>query len=399
METANINFWCHQCQEEIRPMYVPTPTCPYCHGDFVEMIEEENDPRGFITEGVQPNEESEGQNNTLPALILSILQSVHRQEGSNVNENGMIDLTSSEAGNQDSSAPSSPGSFNVNDSSEEQNTRAAPRANPPSLRNLLLEVFSSQFPSSQTSQTDNRVNETEADSTTESVNDLDRIDGLHNTTQSQPYTPRTQTESLASDSDTGNTRQGFFRQMFTALSTNDWETGGSSPFTVISRDGRYSLTANFGGADDATNSRIAPFLQLLTGMTGNPGDYALGPNALDNIITQLMEQTNSSNAAPPAPKETIDNLPVEKVAQVDVDSREECPVCKDEFVIEEEVRLLPCKHRYHTDCIVPWLTKNGTCPVCRFSLAEPESKEGNPPGGEEECTETIPDDSSVISLD
>jgi hypothetical protein len=41
-----------------------------------------------------------------------------------------------------------------------------------------------------------------------------------------------------------------------------------------------------------------------------------------------------------------------------------CPVCTDDFVEGEKVRILPCRHIYHQLCIDPWLLeKSGTCPV------------------------------------
>ena len=40
-----------------------------------------------------------------------------------------------------------------------------------------------------------------------------------------------------------------------------------------------------------------------------------------------------------------------------------CPVCKDEFQIDEEAVHLPCTHTFHYECIKPWLKMNGTYPI------------------------------------
>lgn len=40
----------------------------------------------------------------------------------------------------------------------------------------------------------------------------------------------------------------------------------------------------------------------------------------------------------------------------------------DSFEAGCEVKELPCSHLYHSECILPWLQKNNTCPVCRSAL-------------------------------
>merc|ERR1712224_625184 len=42
-----------------------------------------------------------------------------------------------------------------------------------------------------------------------------------------------------------------------------------------------------------------------------------------------------------------------------------CMICFEEFNIGEEVRSLPCFHRYHRSCADEWLRRNRTCPICK----------------------------------
>ncbi|KAJ1907194.1 hypothetical protein LPJ81_000910 [Coemansia sp. IMI 209127] len=46
-----------------------------------------------------------------------------------------------------------------------------------------------------------------------------------------------------------------------------------------------------------------------------------------------------------------------------------CPICLEEFEIGEQLRELPCFHRYHVICIDTWLISRSTCcPYCKFDI-------------------------------
>ncbi|KAL8750329.1 MAG: hypothetical protein Q9199_007139 [Rusavskia elegans] len=53
-----------------------------------------------------------------------------------------------------------------------------------------------------------------------------------------------------------------------------------------------------------------------------------------------------------------------------------CSVCTDDFTKGQDVRVLPCNHKFHPECIDPWLLNvSGTCPMCRIDLRPTGSDE------------------------
>uniref|UniRef100_A0A2N9J6G8 RING-type E3 ubiquitin transferase n=1 Tax=Fagus sylvatica TaxID=28930 RepID=A0A2N9J6G8_FAGSY len=45
-----------------------------------------------------------------------------------------------------------------------------------------------------------------------------------------------------------------------------------------------------------------------------------------------------------------------------------------------EAKQMPCKHKFHSDCILPWLELHSSCPVCRFQLPADETKRDSEDG-------------------
>ncbi|XP_075463992.1 E3 ubiquitin-protein ligase RNF115 isoform X1 [Ascaphus truei] len=125
----------------------------------------------------------------------------------------------------------------------------------------------------------------------------------------------------------------------------------------------------------------------------NPGDYAWGQSGLDSIVTQLLGQLENSGP-PPADKDKITSLPTVIVTQEQVDMGLECPVCKDDYTVGEQVRQLPCNHFFHGDCIVPWLELHDTCPVCRKSLNGEDSTR-QPPGSDSSASNSFSSESQM----
>jgi hypothetical protein len=50
-----------------------------------------------------------------------------------------------------------------------------------------------------------------------------------------------------------------------------------------------------------------------------------------------------------------------------------CVVCQTDFEDGDDMKVLRCNHRFHTDCIQTWLTQeHSVCPLCRLSVTDVE---------------------------
>ncbi|THY09027.1 hypothetical protein D6D03_00590 [Aureobasidium pullulans] len=53
-----------------------------------------------------------------------------------------------------------------------------------------------------------------------------------------------------------------------------------------------------------------------------------------------------------------------------------CSICTDDFETGQDLRVLPCDHKFHPACIDPWLLNvSSTCPLCRIDLRPEGSAE------------------------
>ncbi|KAJ2726913.1 hypothetical protein GGI07_000241 [Coemansia sp. Benny D115] len=71
------------------------------------------------------------------------------------------------------------------------------------------------------------------------------------------------------------------------------------------------------------------------------------------------------------PEDSVDGRSVaisigEEEQQVYLVSAERCPVCLEDFAVDEELRVLECHHGLHTQCGDLWFTQGSNkCPICR----------------------------------
>ncbi|KAK9122495.1 hypothetical protein Sjap_012097 [Stephania japonica] len=121
--------------------------------------------------------------------------------------------------------------------------------------------------------------------------------------------------------------------------------------------------------DDQTQTQTLPPATSL-------GDYLIGPG-LDLLLQHLAENDPSRQGTPPANKEAVEAMPTLKI-----DENLQCSVCLDDFEIGGEAKEMPCKHKFHAACIMPWLHLHSSCPVCRFQMPAEAKFDVNGDGSE-----------------
>ena len=103
------------------------------------------------------------------------------------------------------------------------------------------------------------------------------------------------------------------------------------------------------------------YSQNLNGGTGSPGQ----PN-----LHQQQGRQQTDQAPPPAALSFINSLRETIITSDDLieENNKECLICLDEHVLGGKAVKLPCGHLYHGNCIIEWLRKQGSCPVCRYEV-------------------------------
>ncbi|CAN1150518.1 E3 ubiquitin-protein ligase RDUF1 [Linum perenne] len=115
--------------------------------------------------------------------------------------------------------------------------------------------------------------------------------------------------------------------------------------------------------DDGTGSGLRP-------VPASMSEFLMG-SGFERLLDQLTQiEINGFGRPgnPPASKAVAESLPILEVDSAVVHAESHCAVCKEAFELGSEAREMPCKHIYHSDCILPWLAIRNSCPVCRHEL-------------------------------
>ncbi|XP_018591521.2 RING finger protein 150a isoform X1 [Scleropages formosus] len=91
-----------------------------------------------------------------------------------------------------------------------------------------------------------------------------------------------------------------------------------------------------------------------------------------------------------AAKKAISKLQVRTIRKGDKETESDfdnCAVCIEGYKPNDVVRILPCRHVFHKNCVDPWLQDHRTCPMCKMNILKAL---GIPPNAD--CSDDVPPD-------
>ena len=77
-------------------------------------------------------------------------------------------------------------------------------------------------------------------------------------------------------------------------------------------------------------------------------------------LLQNNENTNDNN------ENIIENS--KKIIDINDTNEKECIICFNDYKSDDKLAELECNHIYHDHCIIRWLQKDLSCPICRTQL-------------------------------
>ncbi|KAI3942026.1 hypothetical protein MKW92_010057 [Papaver armeniacum] len=87
-------------------------------------------------------------------------------------------------------------------------------------------------------------------------------------------------------------------------------------------------------------------------------------NAFEACSVKEVDCKNEADSVPPSPKKTDDLGKLKDLTSSPTEEEDCCPTCLEEYDDENPRIITKCEHHFHLACILEWMERSDTCPVC-----------------------------------
>ncbi|XP_055813823.1 uncharacterized protein LOC129883232 isoform X2 [Solanum dulcamara] len=137
------------------------------------------------------------------------------------------------------------------------------------------------------------------------------------------------------------------------------------PRTISSARGRNSLFPP--NMDVDMRMHILETLEAFSNMDVDSNLLQTQRDFNENDYEMLLALDENNHQHGGSSARQINNLPQSTVQNESL--QEPCAVCLETPTMGDVIRHLPCLHKFHKDCIDPWLSRKSSCPVCKCLIS------------------------------
>lgn len=66
----------------------------------------------------------------------------------------------------------------------------------------------------------------------------------------------------------------------------------------------------------------------------------------------------------------LDEYQYKNIEKFSALKEDKCAICLVKFKGVDIIKEFPCKHIFHKDCILKWLSKSNSCPLCKHDISQ-----------------------------
>jgi len=129
---------------------------------------------------------------------------------------------------------------------------------------------------------------------------------------------------------------------------------------------------------DISDRNFALIQEAIPDISPSPGLYGRvtleGALSFDgNLFSDAFTVLTGTRLVNTITMEDFNNIPEEIYLPDTFIGDPLCIVCQCDFEDGDDLKVLPCEHKFHTDCVQTWLTvEKNECPLCRAKVCENE---------------------------
>ncbi|KAJ4912966.1 RING/U-box superfamily protein [Raphanus sativus] len=132
---------------------------------------------------------------------------------------------------------------------------------------------------------------------------------------------------------------------------------------------------------EAVNRNLASTLYTAPLQPPLPVSFSPRNLQIPSKLSTTQTQSNSSegsrgittNSVPQKETWPADDFADNDLKKKNRETIDECPICLEEYHIDNPKLLTKCGHNFHLACILEWMERSEACPVCDKELVLTES--------------------------